>query len=304
MGLLAVIAAPAPAAAAGQNTFATPSAAVDALVAANRGNRLGRLLRILGPGGAKLIHSGDPVEDRESRQRFVAAYDEAHKLERAGARKAILVVGAHEWPMPIPLVHGRAGWRFDTRSGEDEILNRRIGRNELSVIRVCRAYVAAQREYAAMKLGPGGTSEYAQHFMSMPDKRDGLYWPAAAGEQESPLGPQIAAARAAGYRPGTPHLRPRPYYGYYFHILTRQGADAPGGARDYVVDGHMTGGFALIAYPATHGDSGVMTFVVNQDGIVYEKNLGPDTAGIAGAITHYNPDGSWQATKAATEAGH
>ena len=162
---------------------------------------------------------------------------------------------------------------------------------------MCRAYVAAQREYAAKKLGSGSAAEYAQHFMSKFGERDGLYWPVKAGEEERPLGPLIARARAVGYRPGTPHPKPRPYNGYYFHILTKQGQSTPGGAKDYVVNGHMTGGFALIAYPATYGDSGMMSFIVNQDGIVFQKNLGPNTTRIAAAFTQYDPDGSWQVSQ-------
>ena len=292
IGLSAVSAAPV--LAASQKTFASPEAAVDALIAANRGNHITKLLAILGPDGAKLIHSGDPVADRRGRNLFVAAYDEMHKIERDGDSKATLIVGADEWPLPIPLVRVHDRWRFDTKAGENEILNRRVGRNELSVIEVCRAFVAAQREYEAMKLGPGGAAEYAQHFMSTEGHRDGLYWPVKTGEEDSPLGPLIARARAAGYRPGTPHPKPRPYYGYYFHILTEQGPNAPGGAKDYIVNGHMTGGFALIAYPATPGDSGVMTFIVDQDGIVYQKNLGLDTKRIAADVTQYNPDESWK----------
>jgi hypothetical protein len=279
-----------------QRTFATPSAAVNALITANRGNHIGELLSILGPESAKLIHSGDPVADKGARARFVASYDAAHKFEFDGDSKAILIVGTDEWPLPIPIIRHHGRWRFDTRAGEEEILNRRIGRNELTVIAVCRAYVVAQREYATKKLGLGGTAEYAQHFMSKVGERDGLYWPVKEGEEESPLGPLIAQARAAGYRPGTPHLKPRPYYGYYFRILTRQGPNASGGAKDYVVNDRMTGGFALIAYPATYGDSGIMTFIVNQNGIVYEKNFGPDTTRIAAAIMHYDPDGTWQAS--------
>jgi Protein of unknown function (DUF2950) len=297
MGLIAFAAVSPLATAAPQKTFATPTAAVDALIAANRGNRIGKLLDILGPQSADLIHSGDPIADRRAPERFVAAYDKAHKLERDGDNKAILIVGEDEWPLPIPLIRTRARWRFDTKAGAEEILNRRIGRNELTVIEVCRAYVAAQREYAAKNLGPGGSAEYAQHFMSTIGERDGLYWPVKAGEEESPLGPLIARARAAGYRPGTPHLKPRPYYGYYFRILTQQGQNAPGGARNYIVNDHMTGGFALIAYPATYADSGIMTFIVNQDGIVFQKNLGPDTASIARQITQYDPDASWQASE-------
>ena len=297
MGLIAFAAISPLAAAAAQKTFATPAAAVDALIAANRGNHIGKLLDILGPQSAELVHSGDPIADRRARERFVAAYDKAHKLERDSDNKAILIVGEDEWPLPIPLIRARGRWRFDTKAGAEEILNRRIGRNELTVIEVCRAYVAAQREYAAKNLGPGGSAEYAQHFMSTIGERNGLYWPVKAGEEESPLGPLIARARAAGYRPGTPHLKPRPYYGYYFRILTQQGQNAPGGARNYIVNDHMTGGFALIAYPATYADSGIMTFIVNQDSIVFQKNLGPDTANIARQITQYDPDPTWQASE-------
>ena len=297
IGLIAIAAVLPLAAAAAQKTFATPEAAVDALIAANRGDQIGRLLAILGPQSATLIHSGDPVADQRARARFVAAYDKAHKLERDGDSKAILIVGEDEWPLPIPLIRKHARWRFDTEAGAEEILNRRIGRNELTVIDVGRAYVAAQREYAALRLGPGGSVEYAQRFMSTAGQRDGLYWPVKEREPESPLGPLIAQARAAGYQPGTPHVKPRPYYGYYFRILTRQGENASGGAKDYIVGDHMTGGFALLAYPATYGDSGVMTFIVNQAGIVYQKNLGPATTRIAQQITQYDPDPSWQASK-------
>jgi len=277
-----------------QTTFDTPAAAAAALINANRGNHIGELRGILGPESAKLIHSGDPVADKGARARFVASDDEAHKLELDGESRALLVVGKNEWPLPIPIIREHARWHFDTKAGAEEILNRRIGRNELTVIAICRAFVAAQREYAAKKLGPGGMAEYAQHFISRTGTKDGLYWPVKEGGEESPLGPLVAQARAAGYRPGTPHLEPRPYYGYYYRILSGQGAAAPGGAKDYVVDGHMTRGFALIAYPATYGDSGVMTFIVSQDGVVYEKNLGAHTKQISAAITQYNPDTTWQ----------
>jgi len=291
---LVIAAATASIAAPTQRTFATPEAAVEALIAANRGNHLDQLLAILGPEGAKLIHSGDPIADEHGRARFVARYDKAHKIDLDGKNKATLIVGKDGWPFPLPLVGEHDRWHFDTKAGVEEILNRRIGRNELTVIQICRAYVAAQREYSAMRLGPGGTPEYAQHFMSRAGHRDGLYWPVNSGETESPLGLLIAEARAAGYRPGTPHIRPRPYYGYYFRILTRQGENAAGGARNYIVDGHMTGGFALVAYPATYGNSGIVTFMVGQTGIVYEKNLGPRTASIASQIVQYDPDVSWQ----------
>ncbi|MGC2412425.1 MAG: DUF2950 domain-containing protein [Stellaceae bacterium] len=277
-----------------QSTFATPAAAVNALIAANRANNLRELLAVLGPESAPLIDSGDPVADSGGRARFVAAYDDAHRLERHRRDKVVLVVGREGWPLPIPLIRQQGAWRFDSKAGASEILDRRIGRNELSVIEVCRAYVVAQREFAALRAKPGGSAEYAQHFMSATGQQNGLYWPVKPGEKESPLGPLIARARAAGYTPGAPHTEPRPYYGYYFRILTDQGASAPGGFRNYVVDGHMTGGFALLAYPAIYGDSGVMTFIVNQDGIVYQKNFGLATSRIALQITQYDPDATWQ----------
>jgi len=295
--LFALAAATTIAAAPTQKTFATPALAVDALIAANRGNHLNELRAILGPESARLVYSGDPVADEHGGTRFVAHYDEAHKLELDGESKAILIVGKDEWPFPIPLVRRHGRWHFDTEAGADEILNRRIGRNELTVIQVCRGYVAAQREYAALRVGPGGSPEYARRFMSTAGQHDGLYWPVQAGEAESPLGPLIAQARAAGYQPGATHAKPRPYYGYFFRILPKQGENAAGGAKDYVVGDRMTGGFALLAYPATYGDSGVMTFIVNQAGIVYQKNLGPDTAHVAQQIIRYDPDASWQVSE-------
>ena len=294
IALMAIAASPAISAAARQSTFATPAAAVDALIAANRHSGLGELLAILGPAGAKLIRSGDPVADAHGRARFLAAYDAAHKIEFERRNRAVLIVGKENWPMPIPLVRERGRWRFDTEAGASEILDRRIGHNELSVIEVCRAYVAAQREYAARRVRSGAPAEYARHFMSRSGQKNGLYWPVEPGEEESPLGPLIARARAAGYTPGALHAKPRPYFGYYFRILTRQGKNAPGGARRYLVHGHLTGGFALLAYPATYGDSGIMTFLVNEDGIVYQKNLGPRTVRVAGRISQYDPDMSWQ----------
>ena len=296
VGLIMIAAIPAMAAATSQRTFVTPAAAVESLIGAIRADHADELLAILGPKGAKLIHSGDPVADKHGKTRFVAAYDEEHRLESEGDSKATLVVGKDEWPFAIPLVREPIGWRFETKAGVDEILNRRIGRNELSVIATCRAYVTAQREYAAKGLGPGGSADYAPRFMSRAGQRDGLYWPVKPGEDESPLGPLMAAARAAGYSPGR-HVKPQPYYGYYFRILTRQGRNAPSGAMNYIVKGHMSGGFALVAYPATYGDSGIMTFIVNQDGIVYQKNLGPATPRISAEITRYDPDQSWQVSK-------
>jgi hypothetical protein len=277
-----------------QKHFATPEAAVDALVRANRDDDRTELLALLGSPGARLIRSGDPVADQLNRARFVAAYDEGHRIEHERANRAVLIIGSQEWPLPIPLADGAAGWRFDTRAGRQEILDRRIGRNELAVIAVCRAYVAAQRDYVALKAG--GPGEYAQHFVSTRDHHDGLYWPEEQGKPASPLGPLVAQAQARGYGAGEPvseHAASQPYYGYYFRILTSQGPDAPGGARSYIVNGRMTGGFALIAYPAIHGDSGIMTFIVDEQGIVFERNLGPGTSRLASQITAYDPDSDW-----------
>ena len=276
-----------------QDRFSTPQEAVDALVAATRSDQTAELARILGPTGASLIRSGDPVADRDARQRFIAAYEQRHRIELRGSDKAELMVGPESWPMPIPLVHTPSGWQFDTAAGRQEILDRRIGRDELAVIQVCRAYVQAQRQYAAVTARSGAGTEYAQHFMSRDGRHDGLYWPTRPGQLQSPLGPLVAQARVAGYAPGGARGKPHPYYGYYFRILTAQGPHAPGGARSYLVDGRLTGGFALLAYPASYGDSGIMTFIVSQDGIVFQRNLGPQTAKTAAQIVRYDPDSGW-----------
>ena len=286
-------AGPVAGAAATQKTFDTPEAAVKELVAAARADDPKALLAVLGPDAKGIISSGDAVADRASRERFVQAYDDANKLEPSGDAKAILAVGKDAWPMPIPIVKTSAGWRFDAKQGAEEILNRRIGRNELAVIQVAQAYVDAQREYYLRDPMQTKLLHYAQKFMSAKGKRDGLYYPTREGEQPSPLGQLFATAQAEGYKPGTA-AKPNPYHGYYYRILKAQGPDAGGGAYDYVVRGNMIGGFALVAYPATYGNSGVMTFIVNQDGVVYQKNLGPDTAAIARKMTKFNPDATWQ----------
>jgi len=291
--LLLVAAGPPKRAAVGPpRTFATAEEAVDALVGATRSIRLKELRDILGTAGRALIWSGDRVADQLGRDRFIAAYDQSHRIEATGPDAAVLIVGEEEWPLPIPLVREGARWRFDAAAGQEEILNRRVGRNELTVIEVCREFVLAQREYAARDPMGTGLGEYARRFVSTSGTRDGLYWPTKPGEPESPLGPLVARARAEGYR-RPPAPRPIPYHGYYYRILTRQGPGAPGGARDYLVDGHLRGGFALVAFPAKHGNSGVMTFLVNQVGIVYQKNLGPDTATLAAGITVFDPDSTW-----------
>jgi len=288
VGVLAMI-SPAFAATAMQETFKTPDEAVAALISANRKDDVPELLKILGPDAEKLILSGDSVADKEGREKFLAAYDVSHGLASEGDNKDVLIIGTEEWPLPIPLVREGNKWRFDTKAGEDEILYRRIGRNELNGIEVCRAYVEAQQEYAA-----GHEHQYAQKFLSASGMHDGLYWPVAENEKESPLGPLIAGAEAEGYNAQSIQEKREPYHGYYYRILTKQGPDARGGARNYIADGRMTGGFALLAYPATYNDSGIMTFIVNEHGIVYEKNFGPNTAQIAPLISEFDPDETWK----------
>jgi hypothetical protein len=233
------------------------------------------------------------VADRHDREFVVQAYEEGHGLVMSGETKAVLEVGTDHWPFPIPLVKREAGWSFDTQAGKEEILNRRIGNNELAAIEVGRAYVDAQREYYLRNPTHSALFHYAQKFLSAKGQRDGLYWATKEGEELSPLGPRVAGARGEGYSRGKGG-KPVAYHGYYYRILKAQGPDAPGGAYDYVVHGKMIGGFALVAYPASWANSGVMTFIVNHDGIVYQKDLGPDTAALAGAMRQFNPDGTWQ----------
>lgn len=276
-----------------QKTFASPAEAVDAMVDAVKSGDAVRLRAILGPGGGKLINSGDEVADAQHHKEFAVNYETAHKIKTEGDARAILLIGKDEWPMPIPLVKQGDSWRFDTRQGSEEILKRRIGKNELSAIEVVRAIVDAQREYVAKDQDQNGLLEYAPKFVSAPGKRDGLYWKAAGSEPQSPLGPLIAAAARDGYAP-TATLAIEPYHGYYYRILTRQGKDAPGGAYDYIVKGRMIGGFAVVAYPARYGASGITTFIVNHDGVVYEKDLGKSTAILAEKMTAFDPDASWK----------
>jgi hypothetical protein len=214
------------------------------------------------------------------------------RLEKDGDDKVALIFGREDWPFPIPLVRDQAGWSFDTAAGEQEILARRIGRNELGAIDVCRAYVQAQRNYASADHDGTGVMKYAQHIASTPGKRDGLYWPAVEGEPLSPFGPLVASAVAQGYSKKAD--KPTPYHGYLFRVLTAQGPHAPGGAYSYIVNGNMIAGFALVAYPVDYGNSGVMTFIVNQQGVVYQKDLGDDTGAIAAKMTLYDPDQSWE----------
>jgi len=273
-------------------TFASPADAAAALAEAAGHGDAAELLKIFGAEGAKLISSGDPVADDNARQRLAAEYAVSHKIEYAGADKAVLSIGKDDFPLPIPLVKAGIAWHFDTAAGEQEVLDRRIGRNELNTIEVCHAYVEAQREYAAKNPLGKGSGEYAQTFRSTPGKHNGLYWESENAADESPLGPLVASARSEGYSPNADGT-PTPYHGYYFKILTRQGSNASGGAKDYVANSHMTGGFAMIAFPAKYDDSGVMTFMVDQTGVVFEKNLGPGTEAIARRIVTYDPDQSW-----------
>lgn len=277
--------------AAAQQSFKTPEEAADALVAAARSGDRMAVLAVLGRGGSDIVSSGDEVADADARKRFLAAYDAKHSVAMAGDRKATLIVGTDDYPFPIPLVRERAGWSFDTAAGRLEILYRRIGRNELDAIQACLAYVDAQNEYAERDRTGSGSGVFAQRIVSSAGKKDGLYWPAAQGEGASPLGELVAQATQQGYRVGGTR---EPFHGYYFKVLTRQGPNAAGGAIDYVVRGKMIGGFALVAYPAEYGNSGVMTFLVNHDGVVFQKDLGPRTALVAERMTLFNPDQTWK----------
>jgi hypothetical protein len=276
-----------------QRRFASPEEAAQALVAAIRSQDLKALTNVLGPGSDEIVESGDAVADKARRARFVKAYEESNKLVRVGDAKAVLNVGKDDWPFPVPIVKDGKAWRFDTTEGKEEILNRRIGRNELAVVQVLQAYVDAQREYYLRNPQGDKLLQYAQRIASSEGKRDGLYFPTKGGERQSPLGPLVESAKAVGYTKAKGG-EPTPYYGYYYRILTSQGPEARGGTYDYVVQGKMIGGFALVAWPASYGNSGVMTFIVNHDGVVYEKDLGPDTASAVRKIATFNPDRSWK----------
>jgi hypothetical protein len=284
-----------------QKSFASPEDAVKALVDALKSNDTKALSALFGPGSKDLVFSGDPVADESRRERFVAYFEEKNRLEEVSADKVVLHVGEDDWPFPIPVVKRGNAWRFDPKEGREEILARRIGRNELSVIQVCLAYVDAQREYASKDRQGHGLLEYAQRFGSNPGKHDGLYWKAKEGEEESPLGPLAAKAVREGYSGKKAGDKPIPYQGYYYKILKGQGKDAPGGAYSYVVNGKMIGGFAMVAYPATYGSSGIMTFIVNHDGIVYQKDLGKNTEAILAKMTLFNPDKTWKKVEVSAE---
>jgi hypothetical protein len=277
-----------------QEAFDTPDEAVEALVGAAKSEDMDALLEILGPDGDDIASSGDEVADRNTREAFVAAYDAKHAIEKEGDGSYSLLLGADDWPFPIPIAYRDGGWRFDSATGVDEILRRRIGRNELSAIEVNHAYVEAQNEYAALDPAKLGRRAYAQRIVSRPGQKDGLYWPTEEGEAASPLGALAAEAAAEGYKAGQ---TPIPYHGYHYRVLTRQGAAASGGAYDYVDNGNMVGGFALVAYPAEYGNSGIMTFMVSHDGTVFQKDLGPNTARLAREITAFDPGPGWLAAE-------
>jgi hypothetical protein len=276
-----------------QKAFATPEEAAQELAAAAKADDVPALLSVLGPGAASVISSGDPVADRATFGRFATAYEEAKRIDRQGDARATLSVGKDDWPLPFPLVKTDVGWQFDAKQGRDEVLTRRIGSNELQVIQVMEAYVDAQQEYYLRDPQNSKVLSYAQKIRSGKGKRDGLYFPTGENEAPSPLGDWFAKAQAEGYK--AEGAKPIPYHGYLYRVLKGQGPDAKGGTYDYVVRSNMMGGFALVAYPAIYGNSGVMTFIVNQSGVVYQKDLGPSTASIAGGMTRFNPDPSWMA---------
>ena len=271
-----------------QRTFTSPDEAVKALQTATQAKDTLVLQEIFGPEFQEL-QTGDRVQDANNAQRFAAAMSQSCTQVKEGDNKITLEVGTNNWPYPIPLVRAGGQWFFDTAAGKEEMINRHIGKDELCAIGVCRTYVVAQRQYAS-NVGRG--VNYAQHFKSTPGKQDGLYWPVAEGEAASPFGPLVAEAHAEGYV-AHKSARPHPFHGYYFKILTRQGEAAPGGKMNYLSDGNLTGGFALVAYPEHWDQSGIMTFIVDQDGKVYQRNLAEKTSQIAATMKKYNPDSNW-----------
>ena len=278
-----------------QQLFSSPEEATRSLVAAVQAKDKNSLARIFGPRTKDLL-SGDPVSDANDFSDLAAFISERTKLEKESDQKVTLMVGNDEWPFPVSIIKAGGQWRFDTDNGVEEVHNRRIGGNEIDATLVCQAYVLAQDDYFGNGDWDGDqVSEYATKLLSSPGNKDGLYWEVVGDEEQSPLGPLVALAADEGYtrKKGTGTKTVAPFHGYYFKILTRQGSSAPGGAYNYIINGNMIGGFALVAYPAIWGNSGVMTFVVNQEGRVYEKNLGPRTVQIAGAMTEYNPDSTW-----------
>ena len=280
-----------------QERYRSPDKAVAALVDAMRSEALQRVMRVLGPGSDEIVSSGDPVDDEATRRRFLDAFTAKHQIVPDGQDQAVLIVGEEQWPFPVRLVRLNNTWRFQAQLARSEIVYRRIGRNEMSAIDACDAYVTAQKEYA--EKGFAGKGVYARRFISQPGERDGLYWAAPSGEDQSPLGEFATSAEAKGY--SVEGKRWVPYQGYYYRILTRQGPNAPGGEIDYMVSGDMVGGFALVAFPARYRSSGLMTFLVNHQGTIYEKDLGWRTTDIALKMASFDPDRTWRRVKHAVQ---
>ena len=276
-----------------QQVFPSPDAAVRALVAASKTDDIKALNSILGPEGNQVVSSGDPVADNNARDNFVRRSQEMYRLAYDDQGRVIAYVGADNWPLPIPLVKKDGGWVFDTAAGKEELLYRRIGRNELFTIDVLEDLADAQTEYASEARDGESTGQFAQKIMSDTGKRNGLYWETGEGQPESPIGPLVASATTEGYQKNSSG-EPIPFHGYYYKVITRQGRNAPGGAKNYLVNGKMTKGFAFLAFPAEYRASGVMTFMINQNGVIVQKDLGPDTAKLATAITEYSPDNTWE----------
>jgi hypothetical protein len=274
-------------------SFATPEDAARALADAVRAQDASALLAVVGPTSRSWLSSGDEVADRENWRKFLVDYDRQHSIRQVAESRAILLVGDGDWPFPAPLVRQGDGWIFDSAAGREEVINRRVGRNELDAIQTLLAIVDAQREYAAADPDGNGSPDYARRFVSSEGTRDGLFWPVEANEPPSPLGPLVGAATREGYGKKAGQ-QPQPYHGYRYRMLTAQGKDAPGGAYSYLVRDRLMGGFAVVAYPAKYGISGVMTFIVNHDGTVYQKNLGKATEVEAVRMRSFNPDASWK----------
>lgn len=277
--------------------FSSPEEAAGALIDAARKKDAAGIVSVLGPATKQWIISGDPVQDEQGREQLIAAYDQKHTIEKRGDDTAVMVIGDDGFPFPFPIVKDAKGWAFHPEQGKEELLNRRIGENELTTIQVLLAIGDAQRDYATRDWDGDGLRAYASRFASTEGKKDGLFWQASEGEAQSPLGPLVAEAAREGYTPkteGTESDETNAYHGYRFKILSSQGPNAPGGAYDYVVDKKMVGGFAALAYPARYGASGIMTFVVSHDGSVYEADLGPETKSAAHAIKAFDPGEGWK----------
>lgn len=279
-------------------SYESPEAAVQALIEASKADGNGALLKMLGKDAKPLIDSGDPVADKNARARFVEAYQAANSLDKSVADLVVLEVGEDKWPFPVPIVSENGKWHFDTPTGIDELINRRVGANELDTIQSCLAFVDAQREYYQRNPQNDAMLHYANRLISTEGKKDGLYWPAGENEEQSPLGEGFAQARAEGYLAEGGTMKGVPYHGYIYRVVTQQGPSAPGGAYDYLVNDQLLGGFAVVAFPAEYGNSGVMTFKVNHDGVVYSQDLGKDTTKLALAIDKFDPAPPWKREEA------